>query len=70
MKTKILLEEALHLKPVERLHLIENLIQSLNNPDENIDKIWVEESEKRYDALTKGKVKTLSLNEVKKKLKI
>ncbi|MBI5208304.1 MAG: addiction module protein [Candidatus Firestonebacteria bacterium] len=70
MKTKILLEEALHLKPVERLHLIENLIQSLNNPDENIDKIWAEESEKRYDALTKGKVKTLSLNEVKEKIKI
>lgn len=63
-----ILEKALHLKPVEKLHLIESLMQSLNEPDKKIEKIWAEESEKRYAALIKGNVKTIPLGEVKKRL--
>lgn len=69
MDTKTLLKEALHLRPVERLHLIELLSQSLDKPDEEIEQIWAEESEKRYKALKESKVKTIALSEIIKKYK-
>jgi putative addiction module component (TIGR02574 family) len=64
MNKKSILEEALHLRPADRLRLIELLTQSLNKPDEKIEKIWARESEKRYEALRKGKVKTIPLDEI------
>jgi len=64
MDTKLILEEALSLRPAERLKLIEMLTRSLNNPDESIEKIWAEESEKRYNALIEGKVKTIAFKEI------
>ena len=64
MDTKSILTEALHLRPTEKLQLIEWLTQSLNKPDEKIEQIQAEESEKRYKALTAGKVKTIPLNEI------
>jgi len=59
-----ILEEALHLKPQERYIIIENLVQSLNQPDEKITKLWIEESKKRFKAYKKGTVKTLSYDQV------
>jgi putative addiction module component (TIGR02574 family) len=64
MDTKSILTEALHLRPAERLQLIELLTKSLNKPDEKIEQIWAEESEKRYKALKTGKVKTIPLSEI------
>ena len=64
MDTKSIFKDALLLRPAERLELIEMLTRSLNKPDENIEKIWTEESEKRYKALEEGKVKTIALNEI------
>ena len=39
MDTQSILTEALHLRPTKRLQLIELLTQSLNKPDEKIEKI-------------------------------
>ena len=64
MDSKKLLEEALHLRPVERLQLIEWIAQSLDKPDKKIEQIWAEESERRYKALEEGKVKTIPLDEI------
>lgn len=64
MDTKSIIEEALRLRPAERLLLIELLTKSLNQPDENIEKIWAEESEKRYQALKENKVKSYTINEI------
>lgn len=64
MDTRSIFEDALHLRPAERLQLIEMLTKSLNKPDEKIEKIWAEESEKRYKALEEGKVKTIAFNEI------
>jgi len=59
-----IIEEALHLKPQERYIIIENLVQSLNQPDEKINKIWIEESQKRLKAYKEGTAKTLSYDQV------
>ncbi len=64
MNSKLILKEALRLRPAERLQLIEMLTRSLNKPDENIEQIWAEESEKRYKALEEGKVKTITFKEI------
>ena len=63
MDSKVILKEALDLRPAERLQLIEMLTLSLNKPDENIEKIWAEESEKRYKALEERRIKVIALNE-------
>ena len=62
MDSKIILKEALQLRPAERLQLIEWLTRSLDKPDDKIDQIWAEEAEKRYQALKDGKVKTIPLD--------
>jgi putative addiction module component (TIGR02574 family) len=69
MDKKSILEEALHLRPADRLRLIELLTQSLNKPDEKIEKIWTGESEQRYEALRKGKLKTIPLDKIVKRYK-
>lgn len=64
MNTKSIFEEALQLRPAERLLLIELLSKSLNEPNEKTEKIWSEESGKRYRALEENRVKTYSINEI------
>ncbi len=59
-----IIEEALHLKPQERYLLVENLINSLNEPNKSIDDIWIEESKKRLKAYQQGKLKTVSYEKV------
>ena len=64
MDSETILKEALRLRPAERLYIIELLTKSLNKPDDKIDEIWKEESEKRYTALKNGKVKSYTINEI------
>ncbi len=59
-----IIEEAMHLKPQDRYIIIENLIHSLNKPDIEIDKIWIQESQKRLKAYKEGTIKTLSYDQV------
>jgi len=67
MDTKNIIQNALALTPAERLYIIEMLSQSLNEPDKEVDKQWREEVENRYDEYQKGKIKTISFDEVTKK---
>ena len=55
-----ILEQALHLKANDRFLLIEELLKSLDNPDENINKIWEEEANKRVDSYKNGKIETVN----------
>ncbi len=62
--SKTVLEKALKLKPQDRYTLIEGLIQSLDEPNKEIDLIWAEEAEKRLTAYRNGKLKGISFKEV------
>ena len=64
MGTNEIIQEAINLKPQEKYLIIESLILSLNVPDKDIEKIWIEESQKRLDEYKKGNLKTLSFEEV------
>lgn len=55
-----ILEQALHLKADDRFLLIEELLKSLDKPDENINKILEEEANRRVDLHKDGKLETVS----------
>ncbi|MBS0497548.1 MAG: addiction module protein [Proteobacteria bacterium] len=61
MNTKALLDEAMKLKPEERLTLVEGLIQSLDEPGKRLDEIWAEEAEKRLKAYREGKLQVVPM---------
>jgi putative addiction module component (TIGR02574 family) len=47
MGTRELIEQALKLNPAERLELVDEVLHSLDQPDPTIDRIWIEEAERR-----------------------
>jgi Glu-tRNA(Gln) amidotransferase subunit E-like FAD-binding protein len=58
------LKEAVSLEPVQKAKLIDKLLSNLDEPDKEIDKLWVKEAEGRIDAYEKGKIKSISLEKV------
>jgi len=64
MSINEIISEALSLKPQERYMIIENLVQSLSQPNSEIDQLWIEESMKRVEALKNASMKTVSYEEV------
>jgi len=64
MSLNEIIDEALTLKPQERYVIIENLVQSLNQPNLEIEKLWIEESTKRVEAIKNGTLKTVSYKDV------
>ena len=56
MKSKQILENALNLKPLDKIGIIEGLLKSLDEPDKTIDEIWAIEAEKRIKAYRNGKL--------------
>ena len=63
MSTKELLDEAMKLKPEERLSLVEGLIKSLDEPDKKLDEIWAEEAEKRLKTYREGKLEGIPMED-------
>ena len=62
-KTKDILNQALGLPPVEKAHLVDCLLASLDKPDQAIDNLWREEVEKRVEAYQAGKILSVSLQQ-------
>jgi hypothetical protein len=52
--SETLLKKALRLKPQDRFLLVDGLIRSLDEPDGEIDVVWIEEAEKRLRAHRDG----------------
>ncbi len=61
---KSILSQALKMKPADKFIIIEGLLNSLDEPDKEIDEIWAIEAEKRLNAYKEGKLKTVSFEEV------
>jgi len=64
MSANEIIQQAIDLKPRERYLVIESLVQSLNEPDKNIEKLWIEESQKRLNSYNDGTLKIVSFEEV------
>ena len=64
MSNKEILEQAMKLKPEERFLLIEGLIQSLDEPDKNIDEIWAIVAEKSLIAYRDVKLEVIPMDDI------
>jgi putative addiction module component (TIGR02574 family) len=62
-----ILEKAKLLKPVERLQLVDALLESLDKPDKEIEKQWIKEADARYDAYKRGEAKATDWEVIKKR---
>lgn len=60
-------KKASMLSPSEKAQLIDQLICTLDKPDNKIDQLWAKEAEDRIDAYDQGKIKAISLEEVLQK---
>jgi putative addiction module component (TIGR02574 family) len=67
MLTHEIHEEVLRLGDLEKIRLIEMLMDDLDRPSPNIEKLWIEESEKRYKAYKEGKVKGIPLEVIQER---
>ena len=68
-ETQKILHRALELPPLEKAHLVDCLLSSLDKPDEAIDSLWRKEVEERIEAYQAGKLKSVSLEQVMAKYK-
>jgi putative addiction module component (TIGR02574 family) len=59
-----IIDLALHLKAAERYEVAEQIMQSLDKPDAEIDRILAEEALRRAQACDEGRMRTLSFEEV------
>ena len=64
MNSKQILENALNLKPQDKIGIIEGLLNSLDEPDKTINEIWAIEAEKRLKAYREGKLKGIDFSEI------
>lgn len=74
MKPSIIENEAMHLSVEERAKLAQRLLESLDDlPSGDLEKLWLEEADKRAAEVDKGKVQLISSqeleNRVRKRLK-
>ena len=61
---KRLSEAAKALPPRDRLELAEELLASLDAPDDAIDALWVAEAEERLAAFRRGEIAAVPLSDV------
>lgn len=52
---------ALQLNPVDRFELVDQLLHSLDRPAPAINRIWLEEAERRLAACRAGKVRGVAV---------
>lgn len=65
VQTQQVLEKAIHLPPVERAELVEQILSSFDRPShDEIDALWAKEAEDRIDAYDQGKIKAISASQV------
>ena len=55
-RTESIVESALQSRPEQRLALVDQILKSLDQPDPEIDRIWIEEADRRGTAYRAGKV--------------
>jgi putative addiction module component (TIGR02574 family) len=58
------LADALRLPPGERAKLAERLFSSLDISQDELDRLWAKEADRRIDAYERGQIKTISAQQV------
>jgi putative addiction module component (TIGR02574 family) len=56
--------EIRNLSDIEKLQLVDTILEDIEKPDPEIDRIWAEEARKRWNAYKAGRIPTLSYDTV------
>ncbi len=64
MKPKELIAEAISLPVEERAIVVDSILRSLNAPEDDIDRQWVAEAERRLEEVRTGRVKAIPGDQV------
>jgi len=64
MKPKELIAEVISLPVEERAIVVDSILRSLNSPEDDIDRQWIAEAERRLDEVRTGRVKTIPGDQV------
>ncbi len=64
MQVNEIIQEALRLPAAARFEIVDQLMQSLDKPDPEIDRLWGEEAVRRLARFDAGHSKTHSIDEV------
>ena len=64
MQVNEIIQEALRLPATARFQIVDQLMQSLDKPDPEIDRLWGEEAVRRLASFDAGHSKTYSAEEV------
>ena len=67
VETQEILDRALKLPAVDKARLVDELLTSLDKPDEAIDALWRQEVEDRIKAYNAGNLRAVSLEQVLEK---
>ncbi len=67
VETQEILDRALKLPAVDKAYLVDELLTSLDKPDEAIDAMWRQEVEDRLKAYKAGNLRAISLEQVRAK---
>ena len=59
-----LLSQALKMNPLDRAEIADRILQSLDKPDKEIDKMWKKEAEDRIDAFETEDIQTVTVQEI------
>lgn len=64
MGVKEILEQAESLPLEERAFVVDSLLKTLNRPDPEVDRKWVEEAQRRLGELRSGRLKPVPAEDV------
>ena len=63
-KAKILGEQARELSPQDRIALVEDVLDSLDQVDRGVDQLWAKEAKDRLAAYRRGDLAAKDLNDI------
>lgn len=59
-----LIEQALQLPVLERLEVVDALLATIDEPNPEIDRLWIAEAEDRLAAYRRGEIKAVDMENV------
>ena len=63
-KAKALVEQARELSPQDRIALVEDVLDSLDQADPKIDRLWAKEAGERLAAYRRGEIRAKDLSDI------
>ena len=63
-RTDPIMQQLAALPDSDRLQLVDYLLESLDQPDPEIERLWVAEAQSRWDAYQRGEISSVPAEEV------